>query len=243
LKLGTEDKKKMAFLGVLIAGAAYGLYSNFAGDSPSPRPSSTRNADVELASAPAVASSAPSSTQPRPLLTRNARGDEFHPVLRKKGLRPEDQVDPNTIDPTIHLELLAKVQDVKIEGGQRNPFQFGAAPVEKVQIKGEEPKIALLGKPFDFPRPLPPKAEPVKPVEPPPTPPSFKYYGVATKRIDNKKTAFFLDGEDIIFATEGMTVKSRWRVVRIGPDSVTLEDAQTKKQQPLALAEEAGGSD
>ena len=35
----------------------------------------------------------------------------------------------------------------------------------------------------------------------------MKYYGLATKRIDGKKTAFFLDGEEIILAPEGYTVK------------------------------------
>jgi hypothetical protein len=39
-----------------------------------------------------------------------------------------------------------------------------------------------------------------------------------------------------------MTVKGRWRVVRIGAEAVMLEDAQTKKQQPLLISEEAGGS-
>jgi hypothetical protein len=100
-----------------------------------------------------------------------------------------------------------------------------------------------MGRPVVFPRPDPPKvAELPPPPPPPPAPPTFKYYGLATKRINNKKTAFFLDGEDIIFATEGMTVKSKWRVVRIAAESVMLEDVQSKKQQPLALSEEAGGS-
>ena len=42
----------------------------------------------------------------------------------------------------------------------------------------------------------------------------MKYYGLATKRIDGKKTAFFLDGEHILLATEGMTVKKH---NKIGP--------------------------
>jgi len=165
-------------------------------------------------------------------------------VLRKRNAQPgEQQINIADIDPTIHLELLAKVQNVKLEGGQRNLFQFGSPPAAEVKpLPGEEPKIAM-GKPYVFPKPDPPKVEPPPPAPPaPPPPPTFKYYGLATKRIDNKKTAFFLDGEDIIFATEGMTVKSKWRVVRIGAESVMLEDTSTKKQQPLALSEEAGGS-
>jgi hypothetical protein len=239
MKLGLEDKKKLTALGVLVVvGVAANFFFSDSAPSPAPRPV-TRSADTEIPNAPAAPPSG-GSTQPRPLITRNSRGDEFHPVLRRKGARPDEQVDPGSIDPTLHLELLAKVQDSKLEGGQRNLFQFGpAAPVEKPKLKGDEPHIALV---FDYPRPLPPKVDPPRPVEPPPTPPTFKYYGVAAKRIDNKKTAFFLDGEEIIFATEGMTIKSRWRVVRIGTDAVTLEDAQTKKQQPLTISEEAGGT-
>src|SRR5262249_34308609 len=95
---------------------------------------------------------------------------------------------------------------------------------------------------FDYPRPLPPKVEPPPPPAPVFAPPPVKYYGLATKRIDNKTTAFFLDGEEIILATEGMTIKSRWRLVRIGADSVMLEDSQSKKQGTMTISEEAGGS-
>ena len=39
-----------------------------------------------------------------------------------------------------------------------------------------------------------------------------------------------------------MTVKGRWLVVRIGAEAVMLEDSQTKKRQPLAISEDAGGA-
>jgi hypothetical protein len=239
MKLGTEDKKKVYALGGLMLVAGYLVYSNMLSDSsgsgsPAPR------AVTETRPLPAVTTpTAPAqSTQPRPLLNR-PRTDEFHPVLRAKN-RPGDQpFEPGSIDPTIHLELLAKVQDVKIEGGQRNLFQFGAAAPAELPKK-EEPVIKIA-KVYDYPRKYVPPPPPPPHVDPPPPPPSFKYYGLATKRIDNKRTAFFLDGEEIIFATEGMTVKSRWRVVRISAESVMLEDTQTKKQQALAISEEATG--
>jgi hypothetical protein len=250
MKLGTEDRNKVIILGVLALGAAYAVYDNvLSGPSSAPQTPSPlrRNADLDIATSPLNAPSASSqaqSTRPRPLVKRNSRGDEFHPVLRNKNARPDvQQVNLTDIDPTIHFELLAKVQNMKLEGGQRNLFQFGAPPAAEVKpLAGEEPKIAM-GKPYIFPKPDPPKVEPPPPAPPPPpTPPSFKYYGLATKRINNKKTAFFLDGEEIIFAIEGMTVKSKWRVIRIGAESVMLEDTQTKKQQPLTLSEDAGGT-
>ena len=45
-----------------------------------------------------------------------------------------------SVDPTLHLELLAKVQNVKLDGGQRNLFQFGK-PEQVAELKGPEPKI------------------------------------------------------------------------------------------------------
>jgi hypothetical protein len=71
---------------------------------------------------------------------------------------------------------------------------------------------------------------------------TMKYYGLATKRADGKKTAFFLDGEDIIFATEGMTVKKRFRVVRINAETVVVEDIPAKREQTMKIAEDAGGT-
>src|ERR1017187_10742820 len=63
-----------------------------------------------------------------------------------------------------------------------------------------------------------------------------------SKRIDGKKTAFFLDGEDILLATEGMTVKKRYKIVRINAESVVIEDTEVKREQTLKISEDAGGA-
>jgi hypothetical protein len=244
MKLGAEDKGKVKWLAGLMALAAVSyVYFNVLPDSssgspsPSPNPRTVTPTSVTPVS---TSTSAAQSTQPRPLVTNRSKNDEFHPVLRSKSRQGEQQLDPSTVDPTIHLELLARVQDAKIEGGQRNLFQFGAAAPVEAPLKGAEP-IVKVARVYDYPREYVKPTPPPPPPPAPPTPPSFKYYGLATKRIDNKRTAFFLDGEEIIFATEGMTVKNRWRVVRISAESVMLEDTQTKKQQALAISEEATG--
>jgi hypothetical protein len=250
MKLGTEDKKKvyaLALLGVVAAGAVYSSFFADSSSAPPPKVMTERErmaAEATGAVAPAptatpAATSTP-ATEPRRIVTPSrSRNDEFHPSLRSK--RKEDQIDPGTVDPTLRLDLLAKVQAVKLEGGQRNLFQFGKAE-PAAELKGPEPKIEpkrLAMGPPEAPPPPPPPG----PVQPPPPPPiTFKYYGVATKRIDNKKTAFFLDGEDIILATEGMAVKKRYRVVRINTDSVVLEDVELKREQTLKISEDAGGT-
>ena len=249
MKLGAEDRNKvrwLAVLGVIMAGAVYFSYFSDSSPSPSPVPPSAltegnRAAGAAHAPTPMPGSEPQSSTaptRPRPLVATRSRADEFHPTLRPK--REEERVDPMTVDPTLHLELLAKVQDVKLDGGQRNLFQFGAA-VQTAELKGPDPqvvpKVRLAMGPPRAPAPPPP---PGPAPEPPPTPFTPKYYGLATKQIDGRKTAFFLDGEDIILATEGMTVKRRFKIVKISANSVVVLETESKKEQTIQISEDAG---
>jgi hypothetical protein len=254
MKLGAEDKKKVWALSILGVIAAIAVYSSFfsgdSGSTPTPAPSgglvTERNRAAEPVNPPTPmpgATPGVSQSTRRPLMAgrSSSRSDEFHPSLKPK--REEDRVDPRTVDPTLHLAKLAKVQDVKLDGGQRNLFQFGAAaPVAK--LEGDEPKVKP--KPvrlaMDYPRPYVPLAPPQKPPEPPPPPFTPKYYGLATKQIDGKKTAFFLDGEDIILATEGMTVKKRFKLVKIAANSVVVQDEESKKEQTVQISEDAGAN-
>jgi hypothetical protein len=141
-----------------------------------------------------------------------------------------------TIDPTLRMDLLAKVQAVNIEGGRRNLFSAGAPPLPP------EPVVMARNKPIGpmGPQPAPPPPQAVTPVTPPPPPINLKYYGYSSAK-DNRKHAFFLDGDDILVAAEGETVKKRYRVVRIGVNSVVMEDTQFKHEQTLPLQEEAAG--
>lgn len=243
MKLGTENKKSVYALIVLGVVAAYLVYSNLLSDSSggsAPRPSvvAERNQAADVPP-PATSSASPNPVPPRQLAAGRSKGDEFHPTLRSK--RKEEQIDPLTVDPTLRLDLLAKVQAVKLDGGQRNLFQFGKMEPVAV-LKGPEaqiiPKREAMGPPVAPPPPPPPP--PVTEAPPPPFP--MKYYGLATKRIDNKKTAFFLDGEEPVLATEGMVVKQRYKVMRINNDSVVIQDTQAKRDQTVKLSEDAGGT-
>jgi hypothetical protein len=249
MKLGTEDKQKVYALAVLGVIALYVIYSNFLSDStgsspaPKPRPSVTAGAAVPGGSA----SPAPSvpATAPRTRLasSHNNRTDEFHPRIGAK--RQEEQINYFDVDPTLRLDLLVNVQNVKLEGGQRNLFQFGKIepPTPVLDPKLAQVKVVPQRPKMDYPRPYVEPPPPPRPPPPPPPPaPTMKYYGLATKRIDGKKTAFFLDGEDILLATEGMVLKKKFRVVRINPESVIVEDVDAKYQHTVRLSEDAGGS-
>jgi hypothetical protein len=244
MKLGTENRKKVWFLAALGLLAVYLLYSNvFSSQNtagPPAEPESARTSAPALPGPEGASGQDASRTEaPGPKGTptdsnRNAsrgRNEEFHPVLHSK--RPEDRLDPMTIDPILRLDLLAKVQGVELAGGSRNLFQYGPPPVKAAEaLKGTEPKVV--------PQPVAPvlKTDDQPKAIAPPPPIGLKYYGFSTGRVNGKKTAFFLDGEEISVAAEGETVKKRYRVVRIGVNSVLVEDTESKRQQSLPLTEE-----
>jgi hypothetical protein len=111
---------------------------------------------------------------------------------------------------------------------------MGQAPPKTEVLAGVEPKVIVIGpvKPPDKVEPPPPPPAPVAPIP-------LKFYGFSTIRSNGKKTAYFMDGEDILLASEGDTLKRRYRVVRIQATSVLMEDTEAKRQESLPLAPEA----
>ncbi len=234
MKLGASRRQLYA-LGALVVLGSYLFYSNVMSGPSSPEPSRPSQAAAHKTATPAAPEFEPPSAPHRPA-TSSRSSDEFRPSLKPK--RPEERVDPMTIDPTLRLDLLAKVQSVNIEGGRRNLFAVGAVqlpPEPVVSVKGGTTQVAKVYGPEPPPPPPPP------PTVPPPPPITLKYYGYSSARTNNRKRAFFLDGEDILVGAEGDTVKKRYRVVRIGVNSVVMEDTQFKHQQTLPLQEEAAG--
>ena len=157
---------------------------------------------------------------------------DFQPSMKPKN------VDPTTIDPTLHLDELAKLQNVTADGARRSLFKFSEGPPpEALLAKNEPPKIKIV---HDMvgPKPQPPPPPPAPPAPPPAIP--LKFYGfVDPKKTGGEKRAFFLDGEDIIVAGEGDMVKKRYKIVHIGVNSAVVEDTQAQNnQQTLPLVQE-----
>ncbi len=222
MNLGAEPKKVAILAAIVVAGGLYYFLSS--GDS-APAPA-TR------AIAPVSSTTTTTRTVTKSTKAQNAQsnGGEFR--LRVLGSRPDD-VLPTDIDPELKLDLLAKVQAVApIEAG-RNLFQYGAAP----------PPPTPIVLPKDVPKILPkPPASPVTTQvlsdsrtapTPPPTPINLKYYGYVVSKVDGRKEACLLDGEDIILATENQTIKQRYKIVRIALTSIVIEDTQGKNTQTL----------
>jgi len=230
MTLGAEPKK-VGILALLLVVAGYVIYSNLAGDEGPPPVAARAPARTSVQAAVTRDLDTPPAVESRPAAAARSRSLEFRPSLRRD--RSETGPDPFATDPTLRLDLLAKVQAVKLQGGERNLFQFGPPPPPKPT----EPKIVpkSLG-PAPPPEGKPPEAAP----KPPPTPIPLKFYGYASEARVGPRRAFFLDGDEILVAAEGELLKRRYKVVRIGINSCVVEDVEQKHQQTLPLEEQTG---
>jgi len=241
MTLGTQNKKQLIFLGVLVVIMAYFLYANVL-SGPS-TPTSTQRSSAPLAGpSPVAIPSVPSVSGPAVPSSRRAgsshdTGDEWHPVYLDPN--PAKRPDVSKIDPTLQLDRFAKVQAVDLAGGARNLFQFSAAApkVETAAVKppGEEPKVWVFVGPRQPPPPQPP------PPPPPPPPITLKFYGFSLSKDSGKRVAYLLDGEDIFLASEGDTLKRKYKILRIQANSILVEDLDAKRQQSVPLTEEGQG--
>lgn len=232
MTLGAEPKKVMILGGLLVVAlVVYLMNSSPAGES-GPSPAAPPTAGRPRPAAPVTTSPADA---PVPA-NRSARlaQREFRPSPKPK--RGEARPDPTTVDPTLRLDILAKLQQVNVEGMHRSIFDFGQAPPPPVAVvKAPKAPSPLIG-----PAPPPPPQQQIASVAPPKpqAPPiPFKFYGYITTNNPNKR-AFFMEGEDIHVVREGDVVKNRYKIVRIGVNSVTVEDMQFKSEQTLPLEEQ-----
>jgi len=226
LKVGAEPKK-VVILVVLLVVAAGLMYQQFLGGPETPPAIRTslpvrpdRNAADDVLESRTAA-------RPRPALST---ANSFRPTLKKS--KPGEGPDPFQLDPTLRTDLLAKVQGVEYGGAERNLFQFGAAK-PKVQTPPVEPPKP----PVSSPQPAAAGNGGSSPVKPAAPPINMKYFGYVNRPGDARKRAFLMDGEEILVAIEGEVIKNRYKVVRIGINSLVVEDMNFQSQQTLPLQE------
>ncbi len=214
MKLGAENKKKMFILaGMGVLALVLLVRTFFSGDDSGPAPVAVASPTAALNGAAATANAAGSpSTATVPKTTANLHGKRPKPI-------------PNPLDPRLHLDQLQGTEGVSYEGSGRNIF---AAEAEIPQVvkspritKKDQERQAEIAR--NTPPPIP---------QPPPI--TLKFFGFASKAGEPKKI-FLSQGEDIFIASEGDVVSRRYRVVKIGPNSVDIEDTLTKHTQSIPL--------
>jgi hypothetical protein len=230
------DSKKIAMLAGLVAIAAYFYFSNSnSGGGPSSSAVVSRAPVVALPGTSSALGQRPGvRTSARVVQQAAGSTREFRPSLKPKN------IDTASVDPTLRLDLLAKLKTITADAPSRSLFEIAAAPPEEVKLAAKEPAKIAIVKPFVGPV-MPKPAEPAPEPHAPPIP--LKFYGFVNKNKVGDKRAFFLDGEDIVIAAEGEMIKKRYKIVRIGVNSAVVEDTEFKSnnQQTLPLEAELAG--
>lgn len=212
VRIGVDPK-------ILVGGLAVVAALLFWYNSRSDEDTSTPATGINRPAAIPASTTAPWRTH---LPTRRAAGDRTG-TLR---LRPIDATRGD-VDPTLRLDLLARLQSVKAEEGGRSLFEAGPPPLtpEQQAILKNAPKIA--------PKPLvqTTPAAYTKPVVNIP----LKYYGFVRGGEGENSRGLFLDGDNVLVASEGELLKQRYLVVELTGLSARMEDVQMKQGQTLPV--------
>jgi len=133
-------------------------------------------------------------------------------VRAHAGVKPGKKPRVESLDPTLQLQLLATSELTQYQGNGRNIFisqaeveipKPGASPVTDGKNQGDAP--------YQGPK-----------IQPPPLIP-LQFYGFASRAGEPKKI-FLKQGDDVWVAGEGEIVDRRYKVIRITPTSVEIQD-------------------
>jgi hypothetical protein len=128
-----------------------------------------------------------------------------------------------SLDPRLRLDLLANSESVVYEGAGKNIFR--AAP-EVVIPRVKVPP--LLPSQSEIPLPVMTSGSPLPP------PINLKFFGYSSGKGERPK-AFLSHGDDIWIAQEGDVVNRQYRIVRITPTTVEVEDLLNNNRQSIQL--------
>jgi hypothetical protein len=116
------------------------------------------------------------------------------------------------LDPTLRLDLLATSEETQYEGHGRNIFVSQAEDVVIPHpVAPAAPDAPSVGGGY----------HPPTLAQAPPIP--LKFYGFASRTGEPKKI-FLKLGDDVFVAGEGEIVDRRYKVIRISPNSVEIQD-------------------
>jgi len=139
----------------------------------------------------------------------------------------KDEPKGESLDPRLHLDLLANSEDVTYEGKGTNIFREGAEavniPTAKVSPLLRQQQQAAAARQNVY-------------TPPPPPPINLKYFGISNAKGEKPK-AFLSQGDDVWIAREGDVVNRQYKIVRISPNGVEVEDLLNNNRQNIPLTQ------
>ncbi len=119
-----------------------------------------------------------------------------------------------------------------VDNPQLHWWKIAEARKTEYKWNGRDPSSTIAPPPPDVPKgpgqsgkkgpgPMPP------PVPPPPPILPVKFFGYGTVPNGTPRRAFFTDQDEVYIAAEGEMILGRFRILRIGNDSVEFEEVNT----------------
>jgi hypothetical protein len=136
--------------------------------------------------------------------------------------RPGQAVDVEVV----RLDALTRVRP-EPEGGGRNPFRFRPAVPPPSMAAGPRGGAAMPAMPVGPPVPVGP---------PPPPPIALKFIGVVEQTPSRLKLAVLSDGRNVFYGKEGEVIEGRYRIERIGVESIEMAYVDGRGRQTLRLS-------
>jgi hypothetical protein len=165
--------------------------------------------------------SAPTATAPAPAVAPVVPARPVaasRPAPHTKAHGKKVSAGPRSLDPTLRYDWLKASEDTNYEGTGRNIFLAQAEIPQPIAPATPDKDPASSGPP-------PP---------PPPPPINLKFFGFASQAGEAKKI-FLSEGEDVFIAAEGDVVNRHYKVLRISPTSVEIEDVLNNNRQSIPL--------
>jgi hypothetical protein len=218
---------KLAVLGVLAVVAIVFLVRNAITDEGQGSPSTPSAATASSTTEPA--------TEPAPVAQRTLLRSGRRRIAQNESntlrLRPID-ARKGDIDPTLRLDLLARLQSLPFAPSARSLFDAGTAPVSQEALK----HMADLKIP---PGPKPPIV-PAAPLLPQAPPIPLKFYGfIQPQGVAGPNRGFFLQGDNILVGAEGQVLLKKYKIVQLSASAAVMEDTTSNHRQTLTLVPEA----
>jgi hypothetical protein len=134
-------------------------------------------------------------------------------VPPKPGVKGAKKQHLESLDPTLRLDLLAASEQTQYEGNGRNIFVSQPDVVIPKPVAPGAPDAPNKTDEHRYQVPSPPMAPPIP----------LKFYGFASAPGEPKRI-FLKLGDDVFVAGEGEIVDRRYKVVRITPTAVQIQD-------------------
>jgi hypothetical protein len=129
-----------------------------------------------------------------------------------------------TIVAPIALEALRAAPPDPIASG-RNPFRFQQQSAPTEEGGGGGPVREPAGQVVQAPQPAP---------GPPPIP--LRFIGIVDEARRHLKLAVLSDGRNVFYGREGDIIEGRYRIVRIGLESIEMTHVDGRGQQTIRLS-------